>query len=49
MNDMYRFIGAVVFWLTVFGLFDVIDFRLCVGPVGKCNPPAVTTTWKDAA
>ncbi len=36
MKTLYRWVGAVVFWLWLLGVLDFIDFRLCVGPSGSC-------------
>ncbi len=32
-------IGTVVLLLWVLGVLNVIDLRLCAGPLGSCNPP----------
>ncbi len=39
MNTIRHHIGTVVLILWVLALLDSIDLRLCVGPVGACNPP----------
>lgn len=41
MKTFYTVIGAVLFWMWVLGLLNLIDFRLCVAPAGACNPSKV--------
>lgn len=38
-QSIRHYIGTIVLILWVLGVLDVIDFRLCVGPVGSCNQP----------
>lgn len=40
MKTFYTVIGAALFWLWVLGHLNLIDFHLCVGAVGACNPPS---------
>lgn len=44
MKKLYTVIGAIMFWLWIAGVFDLIDFRLCIGPTLSCNPP-VAARW----
>ena len=39
MKSIRHHIGTIVLILWILGALDIIDFRLCFGPVGTCNPP----------
>lgn len=40
MSAFFRALGMVIFSAWLLGCFDVIDFNLCIQPVGKCNNQA---------
>lgn len=42
MNTIRHSIGTAVLILWGLGLLGLIDFRLCIGPVGACNAPRAT-------
>lgn len=43
-----RYFGWFVVALIVLGTFDIIDFHLCVGPAGSCEPQQHSLpAWSD--
>ena len=42
MKTVRHHVGTIVLILWLLGLLDIIDFRLCVGPVGSCSAPAAS-------
>ncbi|MBX9831963.1 MAG: hypothetical protein K2X78_02840 [Burkholderiaceae bacterium] len=39
MKSIRHLIGTIVLILWLLGVLDIIDFRLCIGPMGACNAP----------
>ena len=39
MRTICKYIGSIVLALWLLGVLNIIDFRLCIGPVGSCGAP----------
>lgn len=37
MKSLFYFIGVLVTLLFFLGLFDILDFRICIKPKGECQ------------
>lgn len=47
MRSFFYLIGILCTLLFILGLFELLDFRVCIKPKGQCEIPSATKQFKS--